>query len=69
MDKNFAELRQANGSPIWISAPAVGFITAPLPGEYVAAVKAVISARPITQGVTEDPAAAKARINAHGGKL
>src|SRR5882724_1944041 len=41
---NFAELTQANGSPIWISAPAVGFITAPLPGEYAAAVKAVISA-------------------------
>jgi len=65
----FAQLTRANGSPIWLNAPAVGAIRAPLPGEYAAGGQAVISVGSLTQGVTEDPATAKARINAHGGKL
>ena len=69
MAGNFAQLTRANGAPIWFNAGAVGGIRAPLPNEYAAAVRSVISAGSFVQGVAVDQAAAKARINAHGGKL
>ena len=66
---DFAQLTRPNGSPIWICAKAVSALCAPLPGEYVDGVQSVISLGSMTQGVEEAPAAVKAAVNAHGGKL
>ena len=65
----FATLTRPNGSPIWINGSSVSTIRAPLPGEYTAAVKSVISVGSLIQGVTEDPASATVQIDAHGGNL
>ena len=69
MGLSFAILTRGNGSPAWMNAPAVTAIWAPMPGQYVATVKAVITVGPLTQGVEEDPQAARALINARGGNL
>lgn len=60
----FAKLTRANGSPIWINALAVSTLCAPLPGDYVDGVNCLVSVGSLTQGITEDPAEARAAINA-----
>jgi hypothetical protein len=65
----FAKLTRPNGTPVWINGGAVSSLRPPLPGEYLDAVKTVISMEPLTQGVKEVPEHAKAMLNAHGGKL
>jgi hypothetical protein len=67
--QKFAKLTRANGAPIWINGSAASLVRAPLPGEYIAGVNAVIFTGALTQGVTETPAAAIAALDAHGGKL
>lgn len=67
--KNFATLTRANGSPVWINGADVSSVRAPLPGEYVAGVKAVVATDGLTQGVKESPDAAVALLNQHGGQL
>jgi hypothetical protein len=67
--KGFVKLTRPNGSPIWACAAAVSTLRAPLPGEYAEAVRAVISVGGLMQGVEETPAAVKAAVDAHGGKL
>ena len=65
---SFAKLTRPNGSLIWINGKAVSTLRAPLPGEYVSGVQTVISVGSLTQGVTEDMAAARVAINACRGK-
>ena len=65
----FAILTRPNGSNIWINGSSVSVIRQPLPYEYVPAVHAVVIAGSLTQGVSEDLAAATAAVNAHGGKM
>lgn len=67
--KGFVRLTRADGSPIWVRGAAASSLRAPLPGEYADSVRAVITVGGLTQGVEEDPAAVKAAIDAHGGKL
>lgn len=67
--EKFVKLTRASGSPVWIAGAAVSNVSAPLPGVYLPAVKALVCARSLIQGVTEAPAAAVALINAHGGRL
>jgi hypothetical protein len=59
----FARLTRPDHSPIWINGALVRFLRAPLPGEYPANVKAIVSVDSLTQAVTEDVAAARAAIN------
>jgi len=69
IENEFAQFTRPNGWPVWIRATSVAAIHPPVPGEYPAAVKSVISANSVTQAVTETPAAATAALNAHGAKL
>lgn len=66
---SFAQLTRPDGRPVWISGAAVSMLRAPSAGEYAPAVKTVISAGPLTQGVKEPPANAIAALNAHGASL
>lgn len=65
----FVRLTRADGSPIWVCAAAVSSLRAPLPDEYADSVRAVITAGGLTQGVEEEPDAARAAIDSRGGKL
>jgi hypothetical protein len=65
----FAQLTRPDGRPVWISGAAVSMLRAPSAGEYAPAVKTVISAGPLTQGVKEPLADAIAALNAHGASL
>jgi len=65
----FAKLTRPNSTGIWICGSAVTEIRPPLEGEYEPPVRSVISTGTLTQAVCEDPAAATAAIDAHGGKL
>jgi len=67
--KDFAQLTRPDGRPIWINGGAVSMLRAPSAGEFAPAVKTVISAGPLTQGVKEPPADAIAALNAHGASL
>ncbi len=67
--KAFAQLTRPNGSPVWINGSAVSSICAPLPNEYVPAVKTLVFAGSLTQGVKEPPADVTKAINNHGGDL
>jgi hypothetical protein len=67
--KKFAQLTRANGAPVWINGADVSSVRAPLPGEYVAGVNAVVFTDSLTQGVRETPDAAVALLNRHGGEL
>jgi hypothetical protein len=60
----FAKLTRPDHSPVWINAPSVRLLHAPLPGEYPADAKSVVSVDSFTQAVTEDVATARAAINA-----
>jgi hypothetical protein len=63
----FAQLTRPNGSPVWINGSAVSSLRAPLPGEYVAGVNAVVFTDALVQGVKESVEATTAALNAHGG--
>ena len=60
----FAKLTRPDHSPVWINAAAVRLLRAPLPGQYPADVKSVVSVDSFTQAVAEDVATARAAINA-----
>jgi hypothetical protein len=65
----FAQLTRPDGRPVWISGTAVSMLRAPSAGEYAPAVKTVISAGPLTQGVQETPDNVTTALNAHGADL
>jgi hypothetical protein len=60
----YAKLTRPDHSPVWINAPSVMLLHAPLPGQYPADVKSVVSVGSFSQAVTEDVATARAAINA-----
>jgi len=66
---SFAKLTRPNDWPVWIRASAVSALRAPAPGEYAAAVKTVIVAGSLTQGVKETPTQVTAALNATGASL
>ncbi|MBV8798714.1 MAG: hypothetical protein JO208_02725 [Alphaproteobacteria bacterium] len=55
-----------NGEPVAIDAASVVSIRAPLPGEYAACVRAVITVGRVTQGVCEALAKSRALLRARG---
>jgi len=69
VEAHFAQLTRPNGWPVWIRASSVSAIRTPVPGEYPAAVKAVISTDSLTQAVRETLTEATSALNAHGGEL
>jgi hypothetical protein len=60
----FAKLNRPDGSPVWINAPGVKTLRAPLPNEYPPSARSVISVGSLTQAVTQDVPTAKAALNA-----
>ena|SRR5215470_13685072 len=69
IEAHFARLTRPNGWPVWIRASSVSAIRSPVPGEYPAAVKTVISTDSLTQAVRETLAEATDALNARGGEL
>ncbi|MGD0192438.1 MAG: hypothetical protein ABSD74_17005 [Rhizomicrobium sp.] len=66
---NFAQFTRPSGFPVWVNAKAASLVRAPLPGEYAAAVQAVVSVGSLAQGVEETVAAVTAALKAHGGNF
>ncbi len=69
IEKDFAQLTRPNGWKVWIRGSSVTAIRPPVPGEYSAAVKSVISTSSLTQAVRETPAEVTAALDGHGGNL
>ena len=67
--ERFAHLDQGGGTSLWVSALAVSIVRLPLAGEFAPAIRAVVIAGSVTQGVLENPDEVRARINAAGGNL
>jgi len=66
---HFAKLTKPNNYPVWISAEAVVLVRPPEPGEYDAAVRTVVVAGSVCQGVVEDNVAVTAAIKGCGGAV
>jgi len=69
IEKDFAQLTRPNGWRVWIRGSSVTAIRPPVPGEYSAAVRSVISTNSLTQAVKEAPAEVTAALDGRGGNL
>ena len=69
IEKDFAQLTRPNGWLVWIRGSSVTAIRPPVPGEYSAAVKSVISTSSLTQAVRETPTEVTTALDGHGGNL
>jgi len=67
--KSFAKFTRLNNTFIWINCTAVSVIRGPLPGEFPAVAKAVVTVGSLNQAVRETLVQVKQMVNAHGGKL
>jgi hypothetical protein len=69
MSDKFAKFTRPNGTAIWISAPAVNYITTAQEGLFGAEVKTEIHAGGFRQPVKENLTQVRATVAAHGGGL